>query len=89
MTTDELRDLFEDLSELTLDLTAGGLLEIARVTQMVPVTVEDRAEFGRALVLQGYSPKRAARMATSEILDNDGALQMLARHRIRFSQVPC
>jgi hypothetical protein len=88
MTTNELRDLLDDLSVLTRDLTAGGLLEIARTTKMVPVTVEDRVEFGRALVLQGYSPDRAARMAASEILDNDGALQMLARHRVRFSAVP-
>lgn len=66
-------------------LIADSLAEAASSTKMVRVTDGDRAEFGRALVLQGYSPERAARMATTEIPDNDGALQTLARHRIRFS----
>ena len=80
---------FDEFSDLTVELTAVGLLEMARSTIMVPISVEDRAEFGRALVLQGYAPERAARMAMREILDNDGALQMLARHRIRYcAQVP-
>lgn len=71
---------------MTLDhLTAGSLIELARSARMVPITVDDRIEFGRALILQGYSPERAARMAAREILDNDGALQMLARHRLRYS----
>ncbi len=66
-------------------MTAGDLIELARAARMVPITAEDREEFGRALILQGYSAARAARMAGGEILDNDGALQMLARHRIRYS----
>lgn len=66
-------------------LTAGSLIELARSASMVPITAEDRIEFGRALILQGYAPERAARMAFVEILDNDGALQMLARHRVRYT----
>lgn len=66
-------------------MTAGDLLELARAARMVPITAEDREEFGLALILQGYSAEHAARMAGGEILDNDGALQMLARHRIRYS----
>ncbi|KQM21919.1 hypothetical protein [Novosphingobium sp. Leaf2] len=66
-------------------LTAGSLIELARAARTVPVTSDDRIEFGRALILQGYAPAPAARMSAVEILDNDGALQMLARHRIRFS----
>lgn len=49
---------------------------------MVPITEADRDEFAVALLLQGYSLARAHRMAFDEIDDNDGALQMLARHRI-------
>lgn len=75
--------LIGELSELTHQLTVVGLTEIAQITSMVRVNVDDRAEFGRALILQGYAPDRAARMAV-EIDDNDGALQMLARHRIRY-----
>lgn len=67
-------------------VTAGSLIELARSARMVPITAEDRIEFGRALILQGFPPERAARMAAEEILDNDGALQMLARHRIRYSE---
>jgi hypothetical protein len=66
-------------------ITAGNLTELARAARMVPITPEDREEFGRALILQGYAPERAAHMACVGILDNDGALQMLARHRIRYS----
>lgn len=71
---------------MTLDhLTAGSLMELAQSARMVPITAEDRIEFGRALILQGYAPERAAYMARVGILDNDGALQMLARHRISYS----
>lgn len=75
---------------MTFDhLTPGNLTELARSARMVPIIAEDREEFGRALILQGYSPDRAAHMAAVGILDNDGALQMLARHRLRYSsQVP-
>ncbi|KQX19373.1 MULTISPECIES: hypothetical protein [unclassified Sphingomonas] len=52
----------------------------ARATEMVEIEQIDREEFGRALILQGYSAIRAAEMAR-ELPDNDGALQMLARHR--------
>lgn len=66
-------------------MTGGDLLELARAARMVAITAEDREEFDRSLILQGYEPHCAARMAGGEILDNDGALQMLARHRIRYS----
>lgn len=52
---------------------------------LVPVIMEDRIEFHIALVLQGYSPARAAELAET-LPENDGALQMLARHRLRYSQ---
>lgn len=64
--------------------SAASLLEVANATRVVPIIVEDRIEFGRALILQGYAPLRAVLMAES-IPDNDGALQMLARHRLRYS----
>lgn len=67
------------------DITSGNLRNLARSVKMVPIIPEDREEFGRALILQGYAAARAAQMAAVEILDNDGALQMLARHRIRYS----
>ncbi|WP_425230244.1 hypothetical protein [Sphingomonas sp.] len=41
----------------------------------------DRIEFEWALVLQGYAPVRAAQLA-HELPASDGALQMLARHRV-------
>ena len=65
-------------------MTPGQVLELARCARMVPITLDDRVEFGRALVLQGYSPARAVELATT-IEDNDGAIQMLARHRVRYS----
>ena len=81
----ETRTHLRELEGHTSHLTACGLAEMASTTMMVPISIEDRVEFGRALVLQGYSPERAAYMATTGILDDDGALQMLARHRIRYS----
>lgn len=60
------------------------LLDLAHRAEIVTVTLEDRIEFGRALILQGYAPARAVCMA-EQIEPNDGALQMLARHRIRYS----
>lgn len=59
------------------------LATAAKAAPMVEITVEDRIEFGRALILQGYSPARAAVMAET-IEHNDGALQMLARHRVTY-----
>lgn len=62
------------------------ILAQAQSTLMVTVDDEDRREFARALILQGYTPVRAAELATT-LENSDGALQMLARHRIRYS--PC
>ena len=49
--------------------------------RMVRVESVDRIEFEWALVLQGYPPHRAGQLAY-ELPNNDGALQMLARHRL-------
>lgn len=62
----------------------GELLELARSARMVEVTLDDRIEFGRSLITQGYTPDRAAELMQT-IPCNDAALQMLARHRIRYS----
>jgi len=53
---------------------------------MIP-TDDDRAEMAVALVIQGFELDRAWRMAFDPdyhewLKDNDGALQMLARHRL-------
>lgn len=48
---------------------------------MVEVESIDRVEFEWALTLQGYAPDRAWQLAY-ELPANDGALQMLARHRL-------
>lgn len=48
---------------------------------MVAVTVEDRNELERGLITQGFPPDRAKEIAHEQAA-NDGALQMLARHRI-------
>jgi hypothetical protein len=65
-------------------VTPQQLFDRAERTAMVPVTPEDRTELGVALILQGYAPSRAANMV-KQMEPNDGALQMLARHRIRYS----
>ncbi|WP_062732622.1 hypothetical protein [Sphingobium abikonense] len=62
-------------------MTQFELLEFASAARPVPVLQADRDEFCRALMLQGYSPRRALDLAQS-LDDNDGALQMLARHRV-------
>jgi|GEM_PF-3062247 hypothetical protein len=75
----------DDLQSETVD----QLLERARVTKIVAIAPQDRREFARALVLQGYDAPRAHRMAyddRGEIKDNDGALQMLARHRLAMRE---
>lgn len=64
-------------------MTQFELLEFASATRPVPVLQVDRDEFCRALMLQGYSPRRALDLAQS-LEDTDGALQMLARHRVNF-----
>lgn len=61
--------------------TVAQLLARTEATRMVEIVPEDRREFARALVLQGYDAPRAHRMAYVDLMDNDGALQMLARHR--------
>lgn len=66
-------------------LSTESLDALARAASIVPVIAEDRIEFGRALILQGYDPGIAAEMAATTIKDNDGALQMLARHRLRYA----
>lgn len=69
-----------------MTISAYSLMELATAAAsapMVEITMEDRIEFGRALILQGYAPHRAAIMAEG-IQSNDGALQMLARHRVAY-----
>lgn len=61
------------------------LVSAVRQASMVKIEEADRDEFAVALVLQGYDTSRAHRMAYEELEDNDGALQMLARHRLRFT----
>lgn len=63
-------------------LTGRELLHAAsQCWPMAEVVQADRREFGRALIHQGYTPDRAAELAT-DLPYSDGALQMLARHRI-------
>lgn len=69
--------------------TSGQLSARAATTVMVRIEPCDRREFARALVLQGYDAPRAHRMAydtSGEIKDNDGALQMLGRHRLNATK---
>lgn len=68
-----------------LMLSAGQLFERVREvgdSPLAEVTQSDRDAMAVALVFQGYTCGRAAHMAFVELEDNDGALQMLARHRI-------
>lgn len=64
---------------MTIDQLAERLA-LARTSPMRPILPSYRDEFAVALVLQGYDLSRAHRMAFEEIEDNDGVLQMLARH---------
>lgn len=63
-------------------LTVEEVAERAAATTMVEIIEADREEFAIALVLQGYAPARAHQMAFETIGLDDGALQMLARHRL-------
>lgn len=45
----------------------------------------DRHAMALALFFQGYDAGRACQIAFVELEDNDGALQMLARHRIAIT----
>lgn len=47
-----------------------------------PVEQCDRHAMALALFFQGYSAGQACHKAFVELEDNDGALQMLARHRL-------
>jgi hypothetical protein len=46
------------------------------------VTQDDRSQMAIALLGHGYTAGDACHKAFVELDDNDGALQMLARHRI-------
>ncbi len=63
------------------------LAALAADAKMLPIIDADRIEFGRALILQGYDASRALRMIQEEIEDNDGVLQMLARHRVAIGEL--
>lgn len=52
---------------------------------IVAVSLEDRRQMAIGLFLQGYPAGRALHLAFVELEDNDGALQMLARHRVEHS----
>jgi len=70
--------------------SAAQLVEAANrviATGMVPVTQDDRDQMAIALFIQGYPSGRAAHMAYVELGDNDGALQMLARHRLAVEEL--
>jgi hypothetical protein len=73
---------------ITVSLVDGPwLVALAADAKMLPIVDADRIEFGRALILQGYDASRALRMIRDEIEDNDGALQMLARHRVAIGEL--
>lgn len=73
---------------ITVELVDGPwLAALAADAKMLPIIDADRIEFGRALILQGYDASRALRMIQGEIEDNDGVLQMLARHRVAIGEL--
>lgn len=79
----ELRCIISETRAIALEQ-----LRFARgATKFVEVLARDRTEMARALVLQGYTPERAFDLAV-DLPDNDGALQMLARHRINAGNGP-
>lgn len=66
---------------------AARVAELMARGARLQVTEEDRAEMAVALVLQRYEQDQAWRMCFDKhdpeyLRDNDGALQMLARHRM-------
>ena len=70
-------------------LTASQLFSLAQSIEtagFVEVTQPDREQMAVALFFQGYAAGRACQIAFVELEDNDGALQMLARHRIAATQ---
>lgn len=79
------RDIGDPISVELVD--GPWLVALAADAKMLPIIDADRIEFGRALILQGYDTSRALRMIQDEIEDNDGALQMLARHRVAIGEL--
>lgn len=63
-------------------LSASQIIDRCAGMKHVPVTQADREQMAIGLFLQGYSAGRAGHLAFVELDDGDGALQMLARHRI-------
>lgn len=79
-----------DLRDLAAQARTEALAQLQlaqQFTSFVEVLARDRTEMARALVLQGYSPERAFDLAVN-LPPNDGALQMLARHRINAGNGP-
>ena len=63
--------------------TPSEMLAVAdRSSAHVPITSADRKQMALGLFFQGYPAGRACEIAFVELEDNDGALQMLARHRL-------
>lgn len=73
------------LGEVVTGEELYGRACFASCSPMLPITLADRLEFGTALVIQGYPSSQAAMMA-NDLEANDGALQMLARHRVRYQR---
>lgn len=67
-----------DMVDRASEISAAGF---------VPVTEDDRFEFGTSLILHGWSPRLAFAKAC-QLEDSDGALQMLARCRIAHTKGP-
>lgn len=66
-------------------LTPAQLFTLCDEISHVEVTDADRKQMAVGLFLQGYTAGRACHIAFVELDDGDGALQMLARHRIASS----
>lgn len=69
-------------------LSPAQIIDRCSGMKHVPVTLEDREQMAIGLFLQGYSAGRAGHLAFVELGDDDGALQMLARHRIAAENHP-
>lgn len=70
-------------------LTAGQLFEAAQsIVGLAHCEILscDRDALAVALFFHGYSAGQACRIAFVEIEDDDGVLQMLARHRTGYNQ---